>query len=543
MRTPKAGEAFAQQPDLWLDNYPDRPHLVSVLHAGAYGRFHKAIAPLESIDGIELDSFKLPRLIVVGSQHRGKSSLLESITKCPIFPRGNRALETTTRAPVCLHMEHVKHDSERLIEVTFNPNNGRKVKRQLESEDQIVGVVQQIMDSIPKDTICSDEVKVRICSPAMTTIEFVDLPGIVEHPPLKKAQTVSLVESYLKDTRNMVLCVEEATCGSLDACQAVGLVNAADRAAQTIMVLTKADLVDAAIIRSQLWPRVMRITDEAVNRNFAGLVVVINSNHHEDRMLWEVNPHQLEQVTFESKVFSKLPDMPQRFRNLEDYLKVNLTVPNLVAQVETMYRKYIIDEWQEIAQGMLRPKVQQAEEALHNLGPIEGLSVGLVMQEIWMQLGFVQITRQLCDEPARADWTIFADASQTQTLRELANSLDDHGHMTLSNIEQLKTTSAIALKSIERWLDEAAYLKIIEQEVSRVFHKVTGMRLARFQSLKHEIINQGLRSAVDTQQIKAELMADLRPIAAMLRLNFTKLRSGQIMETCLCPCSLHTACV
>ncbi|KAK9856083.1 hypothetical protein WJX84_012312 [Apatococcus fuscideae] len=115
-------------------------------------------------------------------------------------------------------MEHVKSDSERLIEVTFSPVNGRKFKQQLKSEDEIVGVVQQIMDSIPKDMILSDEVKVRICSPAMTTIEFVDLPGIVEEPPEKKKQTKGLVRKYLKEKSNLVLCVEEAYCGNLDAC-------------------------------------------------------------------------------------------------------------------------------------------------------------------------------------------------------------------------------------------------------------------------------------------------------------------------------------
>lgn len=35
---------------------------------------------------INLKDFKLPKLVVIGNQNRGKSSLMESITKCPIFP-------------------------------------------------------------------------------------------------------------------------------------------------------------------------------------------------------------------------------------------------------------------------------------------------------------------------------------------------------------------------------------------------------------------------------------------------------------------------
>ncbi|KAK9865063.1 hypothetical protein WJX84_000122 [Apatococcus fuscideae] len=47
------------------------------------------------------------------NQSTGKSSLLESITKRSIFPRGN---VMTTRAPVCLVMEHLAADTPIHIE-------------------------------------------------------------------------------------------------------------------------------------------------------------------------------------------------------------------------------------------------------------------------------------------------------------------------------------------------------------------------------------------------------------------------------------------
>ena len=293
MRTPTA--QHNQTPaalGIWdLNHWPESQHLVTELHAGAYGRFHKAVAPLESI--LDLATFQLPRLIVVGSQHRGKSSLLESITKCPIFPRGKASFDTTTRAPICLRMEHVKDSKDTKIQISFTPRKGHKVQRQLNSQDEIVGMVQMIMDTIDRDTVEDEEVKVLIRSPAMTTIEFVDLPGIVADPPTKKERTEGLVRSYLADPKNLVLCVEEATCANLDATQAVGLVNAAGRAAQTIMVLTKADLVDPSVIRERLWPRVMRRSKEVIDKAFAGCVVVINRNHHDPRSLLEAAEHEV----------------------------------------------------------------------------------------------------------------------------------------------------------------------------------------------------------------------------------------------------------
>ncbi len=513
-----------------LDKYADEHHLVRELHAGAYGRFHQAIAPLG--ETIPMADFKLPRLIVIGNQHRGKSSLLESITKCPIFPRGKGSFETTTRAPVCLHMEHVKDIKDKVISVTFQPPTGQHVNEKLESENDIVGVVQKIMDSIDKDTILATEVIITIRSPAMTTIEFVDLPGMVEDPPAKRQQTEDLVQSYLADQRNLVLCVEEASCSSLDSTQAVGRVRAQGRASQTIMVLTKADLVDPTVIAQRLWRRALGSSGEPVHKDFAGCVVVINSNHHAqvsliDACMHSANPHELETLTFERSVLPKLPQMPQHMAQLEPGLRLNLTIPNLIAQVEAMYRRYIIDHWQESARATLRQKVLKAEQVVAQLGlPPEDLNINTVMQEVWEQLDFQQMVLQLCDERTGHSTAIYADSNKIQTLKKLSGNLPDYGYHTLEHREQLKTMAATAMSSIDQWMDQAAYLKIVHRAIRQAFKAKTASRLARFLSLKDEIIQHGIQRAVNTQQIRADLMADLRPIAAMMRLHFTLLRSG-----------------
>ncbi len=82
------------------------------------------------------------------------------------------------------------------------------------------------------------------------------------------------------------------------------------------------------------------------------------------------------------------------------------------------------------------------------------------------------------------------------------------------------------MSSIDRWLDRAASLRILKEAISQTFNAATFMRLARFQSLKEEIIEHGIHSAINSEQIRAELMADLRPIAAMMRLDRRQLSSG-----------------
>ena len=512
-----------------LDSYLDEHHLVKELHAGAYGRFHKAIAPLETI--IPIEEFKLPRLIVIGNQHRGKSSLLESITKSPVFPRGRVSSVTTTRAPVCLQMEHVKDIKDKQISVSFRPQTGRHVDEVLQSESDIVGVVQRIMDSIDRDTTVSDEVVVTIRSPEMTTIEFVDLPGIVADPPEKAAQTDGLVQKYLADPRNLVLCVEEASCGDLDSTQAVGRVRAAGRTAQTIMVLTQADLVDAKVMGQRLWKRVQRSSHESFLKDFVGCVAVINSNHHIQMPNAASNINELEDKTFEQRVFSKRPNMPQLMHLLPAEVRDNLTISNLIAQVERMYRKYIIENWQPAALDLLKPKVEAAKQKRDHLGcPVGSPEITLqkVMWWIWSHLDWAKMVRQLCHTRAKEDWTIYTGPEKTQAFRDLWVSfaaLDTHA---VQNMLELKAVSATALCSIECWLEEASYLTLLQSAIAKVFKSSKDekqYRVVRFQSLKQEII-QGLQRLVDTKQIKTDLMADLRPIAAMLRLRFSQSHSG-----------------
>ena len=254
---------------------------------------------------------------------------------------------------------------------------------------------------------------------------------------------------------------------------------------------------------------------------------------------------RLEELTFESRVFAKLPEMPQHMSELPPMLRQNLTVPNLIAQVEAMYRTYIIDHWQALAHELLEPKVAEALRAVRMLGPpVDQLTVKQVMQAVLVQLDFDKMALLLTDEAAKEKWTIYSKPDHSQAFRELALNLPDQSLNILTYGQQLKTTVACVMDSIQRWLMEAAYLQIIEQQICAAFKRCpwtaeTGlarraeaaeaMRLERFVSLKDEILQRGLQRAVPTERIMMELMMDLKPVAAMLRLDITRLS----------PCSLQ----
>lgn len=77
----------------------------------------------------------------------------------------------------------------------------------------------------------------------MPTIELVDLPGIQLFPNELYHQTTELVNSYLSAKDTLVLCVVDATLPALDSSVALKMVRDANKLPQTLLALTKADLV------------------------------------------------------------------------------------------------------------------------------------------------------------------------------------------------------------------------------------------------------------------------------------------------------------
>lgn len=98
-------------------------------------------------------TFKLPRVIVLGGKNAGKSSLLENITKCPVFPR-NAGL--CTKMPVRLQLCHVNTEAECSVSIVW-----QGVSTQLQSRDSILAEVEAIMHKV--DTVIADELTIKIC--------------------------------------------------------------------------------------------------------------------------------------------------------------------------------------------------------------------------------------------------------------------------------------------------------------------------------------------------------------------------------------------
>eukprot|EP00039_Didymoeca_costata_P013101 m.194567 g.194567 ORF g.194567 m.194567 type:complete len:902 (+) comp15676_c0_seq2:91-2796(+) len=186
----------------------------------------------------------LPRIVVVGDQSAGKTSVLEVIARARIFPRG--AGEMMTRAPVQVTLsEDVQrsaqfHDSERVYDLTS----------ERELSDLRKEIERRMTKSVePGHAISSQTIGLYVRGPGLRPMVLVDLPGLIQHHTLgmkdgTKEEIREICENHIKNPNAMILCVQDAS-RDAEGSSIADVVRSADPTGQrTVFVLTKVDMAE-----------------------------------------------------------------------------------------------------------------------------------------------------------------------------------------------------------------------------------------------------------------------------------------------------------
>lgn len=319
-----------QKPKKKTSEFFEGKNIFTTLVNSTFGKVKQTLEDIFSKEDIK--NYTLPKVIVIGNESTGKSSLLENITKCQLFPRD---IGICTKCPIHIKL---KNGSSKYV-VKYITDDGVKTII-LKKKKKIYGVINKLMGKISGDTISENEITVEITDNDMPTFEFYDLPGIRTYPQSTAVVTTNLCKKYLQDKNSIVICVVPATTTRLTACQSIALITEMKMEHNCILALTMADRLQPENIEELLIKRILQTSDEIEGLEFAGYIAVVNRLHSNVHSLEEND--NVEDLWFKNNI---LKHMPLEYLQYKEQIRNNVTITNLISNMDKLYNKFIHQDW------------------------------------------------------------------------------------------------------------------------------------------------------------------------------------------------------
>jgi GTP-binding protein EngB required for normal cell division len=206
--------------------------------------YEKNIKPiLDTFDSIReilrFEAIELPKIVVVGDQSSGKSSVLESVTGV-CLPRGEN---TVTKCPIVLQMRNVAIPSEEYATVRIEGDHNDSPKYPLKDLNDKIRATQEELIKRDKTEISDKPIYVYVRKLGAPDLTLYDLPGLNYKNENALEIIRKIILKYTEGKETLILLVLPAN-NDLTNTEAISLIRKYnDHKQRTIAIITKIDLV------------------------------------------------------------------------------------------------------------------------------------------------------------------------------------------------------------------------------------------------------------------------------------------------------------
>ena len=266
----------------------------------------------------------IPKIIIIGADYVGKSSLLGNIIKCSIFKSD---VNICSRLPICYKLNTTSYKLFN-CQITYK-NLTIDIER-----FQIYDYIQNILNNISDTSF--DEIIIEINDKNLPILEFYDLPGIIDYPIDKAELTHKICEHYISQKNIIILCVIPATIINISSYGAIKLIKKHNKEQITIICLTMSDHVQIEDIENLIINRINKTTTEYNSHKFAGCVAIMNKIYTNNNLLKNIdNEYEWFKNTILKYISDDYPD--KLFKLIEN----NITINKLIDIINYTYNNFI----------------------------------------------------------------------------------------------------------------------------------------------------------------------------------------------------------
>ncbi|KJE94459.1 dynamin [Capsaspora owczarzaki ATCC 30864] len=366
----------------------------------------------------------LPRVVVVGDQSAGKTSVLEMIAQARIFPRGGG--EMMTRSPIQVTLSEAPQRRAQF--------KGSTREYDLTSEDDLAALRNEIESRMrssvqPGNTVSKETISLSVRGPRMPRMVLVDLPGIISHVTAGMAHEtrddiLNMCKSHIHNPNAIILCIQD---GSIDAerSSVADVVAGVDpKGERTIFVLTKVDLAEKLNTSPE---KIKRILDGRIfQMNALGYFAVITGKGNTEDTIDDIRKYE-EDYFLTSKLFKSgaLKANQTTTGNLtravqkEFWRKVRSSIERQTELIKAdLYNKET--EWRNTFKGRVMSRDELFQLAKHDI--LENVATfGKIGAKEWEQMLFEKMWENI--RPQVVD-SIYLSSARSRDAAEFKTKMD-----------------------------------------------------------------------------------------------------------------------